>query len=291
MNAAYYLVKALETAPKDERDVYGRSAFSVVCRDLLHSIEHWVTSAHQVLDVNNWNLEQLAAYGRIRKPQIRLYAYVTIKDNLVVEWSPDLIRQESSGFSRFSDSRYGYQDPDNRLVMIHEFETLRRSNWEWNGRTSKQVPYEKHVAYLFKALEYHIHSIRRALDFFVEVNLTSDLELRYAEGDRHPTPDGKLLAVDIRDLEEKRRKEESQAKAQWLKTTFDEQLGCAPDAFLRRYRELKTYAAVARAYTRESKRLSPSQAKAIVERLMTNYPEIARKVPDPKKVRPFRRTE
>ncbi len=38
MNAAYYLVKALETAPRDERDLYGRSAFNVVCRDLLHSI-------------------------------------------------------------------------------------------------------------------------------------------------------------------------------------------------------------------------------------------------------------
>jgi hypothetical protein len=235
MNAAYYLVKALETAPEGERDACGSSAFNIACHDLLHSIEHWVTSAHQMLDVNNWNLEQLAAHGRIRKPHIRLYAYVTMKDNLVVEWSPDLTGQDLSEFSRFSDIRYGYQDPDNRLVMIHEFETLRRSNVDWSGRASK-VPYEKHVAYLFKALEYHIHSIRHALDFFVEVNLTSDLELRYAGDDRHSAPGGKLLAVDVRDLEEKRRTEEAQAKAQWLKTTFDEQLGCAPEAFLRRYR-------------------------------------------------------
>jgi hypothetical protein len=63
MNAAYYLLKALEAAPKGERDVYGRSAFNVVCWDLLHSIEHWVTSAHQLLDVNNWNLEPCGLIG------------------------------------------------------------------------------------------------------------------------------------------------------------------------------------------------------------------------------------
>jgi predicted transcriptional regulator len=170
--------------------------------------------------------------------------------------------------------------------MIHKFETLQRSNRVWDGRNFKQLPYyPQHVTYLFKALEAHINSIRQTLDFFVEVNLTKDLILRYEENDPYPVSDNaRLIAIDIRDLEQERRKEEAQAKVAWLKATFEERLSCAPEAFLSKYRELETYAALAREFTRTDNKLSPSDAKAIVQRLTLDYPEIVNRVPDPKKI-------
>jgi hypothetical protein len=272
MDAAYYLALALKSAPpRDVDDDYGSTAFAVVARDLLHSIEHWMVSARSMLDPNNWNLEKLLAHGRIGKPHICLYAYVTTKDNLVIEWRPD--GEDRGDFRYFSDSRYGYQDPENRLVMIHGFERLRDANAEWNGTEYRRTPYPKHITYLFEALEAHIHSIRQTLSYFVDIKLTSDLRLEY-EGATPYGSDGKLVTVDICDLEQERKEQEQEAKEIWLKSTFSEDLACPPDVFLQKFKDAGSYAALARDFAKNGKRLSPAQLRTIVKRLTTEYPEL-----------------
>ena len=136
MNAA--VLSRQSTRNGAERRAKRLRAFCIQyrCRNLLHSIEHWVTSAHTMLDVNNWNLAQLAAHGRIRN---RTFDFTIRDDEGQMWWSgvpTSFVRIEriipiQRKQVRLSGSRQSTRE-DSRV------RNPCRSNWEWNGRTSKR---------------------------------------------------------------------------------------------------------------------------------------------------------
>ncbi len=189
-------------------------------------------NVQRLLDINNWNLSKLVnGDGKYRKPTVYLKVDITSKDNLVLDWFPTLTSHIFSNgegdFIRWSGMRPIGGLPDNRIVMIREFNNL---NPRWREATS----YTESEQLLIEGVNQHLKEIYRFLDDFFEVNVENDLYLTYT-GEKWS--DGKLTGVAIRNVRQVKCEAEKLAHEQWPNDTFEKGLGISVEAFLEAFRD------------------------------------------------------
>lgn len=89
--AAHNYLKALAEFEKYKKTSYAFEQPIESCiRDLAKQLSNWPVNATALLDVNNWNFQNLLpndGRGPIKKPRIDLTAVVTSKDNLSIRWN------------------------------------------------------------------------------------------------------------------------------------------------------------------------------------------------------------
>ena len=273
MGVYYRIQQAIEARTRElgrgydpDRD---RSAFASVLSDLSHSIEGWPDTASGLLDSRNLEFGRLVdEHGHRRKPAIRLVTFITTKHNLVLDWYPHAPHFDGkTDFVRFSDERYGWQDPENRLVMIHQFSGLRHDYEHPDGISES-------FRHLIEGVSWHLTDIANALKRIFEVHEVLELVLEYGdEGERQVTG----FSIERSD-ELARRRKERRVQA-WILEAFDEALGVSVESFLKAY-EASSHrpTATARTLQKQSDKVSPAKVRYRIGQLLKKAPHLIEKL-------------
>jgi len=212
---------------------------------------------HGLINIDNWNLSRLITErGKYRKPKVRLAVDITSKDNLVLDWYPvtgDFYSDDAGDFLRWSDQWPigGGRLPDNRIVMIREFDNL---NPQWR----KSETYGESEQLLVEGVREHLRDVYRFLGTLFDITLETDLYLTYR---KEKWSDEKLTEVAVRNVKEVRREAERQAHEDWPRKIFDEGLGISVDAFLEIFRDAEYK------YTSAAELLKQKQVKVSRDRV------------------------
>lgn len=168
----------------------------MVFRDWKHSLssivdpENW-NIGKLICEPKGWQLDFLPDTTRIRKPEIEIRAFVTIKGNLSVVWRPKAPPLNRHGTFDVGDwacwpgeGTYGWSRPSNELMFIRDI------NWLDPGRVSQR--FESDICNWDVLDELFLGLIRSLYDWLCEtlssivrVEKVSDFEFELAD----PSPD------------------------------------------------------------------------------------------------------
>ncbi len=269
------VLHAIEEKRKQERAKQGTGLldgddpFSVVARDLLHSVEHWPLRAGALLDPTKWNLKRLLdASGKFRRPQAYLLLEFTFKNNLVLELYPKEPPYHNFGendFPFWSSSRYGSQDPENRIVMIHEMLHL---------RSYKAFYFPKPETLLIELVRSHIHEVLRTIAGTIDVKLGTDLYFEYLDDKSHPF-EKKLKSFEILPVEEIEDRNKRIQDAAWLKSSFARSMGISANDFLKLYVSSgKSLQTLSKALDKKGIKAGRQRLKTLLMRLKESFPKL-----------------
>ena len=274
---SHYLRRALAAKQKEvsRRPSYDleedRSVFSTVFRELAYSVESWMFNITSLIDINNWNFSKLVdERGKYRKPTIHLMVDITSKDNLVLDWFPTLSSHHYStgegDFIRWSSGwPAGGGLPDNRIVMIREFNNL---NPSWK----KEETYGEPEQLLVEGVQEHLKDVYRFLGHMFDVNVEMDLYLTYK---KEKWSDEKLTDVAIRNVREVKRDAERLAHEQWPRETFDKGLGISAEAFLETFRDAGyEYTPTYNLLKQKKIKIGRERVRDLIHALYNGYPDL-----------------
>lgn len=274
---SYYLQRALAAKQKEysRSPTYeldnDRSVFSTVYQELSYSVTNWMFNIDSLINIDNWNLSKLVnEHGKYRKPRVRLVVDITSKDNLVLDWYsvPDSHYLEDEGdFLRWSNQWPigGGQLPDNRIVMIREFNNL---NPPWRDSETYGEPEQL----LVEGVQEHLKDVYRFLGSIFDVSIETDLYLTYK---KEKWADEKLTEVAVRNVKEVKREAERQTHEEWPRKTFDEGLGISVDAFLEAFRDAEyKYNPAADLLKQKQVKISRDRVRKLIQQLYNDYPNL-----------------
>jgi hypothetical protein len=224
-----------------------------------------------LIDIDNWNFSKLVGErGKYRKPRVRLVVDITSKDNLVLDWYPvpnGHYSDDEGDFLRWSNQWPigGGTLPDNRIVMIREFNNL---NPPWR----KSETYGEPEQLLVEGVQEHLKDVYRFLGNIFEISIETDLYLTYKN---EKWSDEKLTEVTVRNVKEVKREAEKQAHNEWPRKTFDEGLGISVDAFLEAFRDAEyKYTPAADLLKQKQVKISRDRVRNLIQQLYNDYPDL-----------------
>ena len=200
---------------------------SEIIDELSHESRSWWFNVDELIDVRNWNLNNLTlekpdTYVRgniyyksyIRKPKAYFELSITTKNNLVLDWYPynptSTIRSlERTDWIHWDNQwpQSGHHLPFNRVLMIRDLGRINKGY--------KRKKYDKIDRFMIKWVKGIINDIYTFLDRFIEIEKITDLYLQYKDGHRRD----KLVSCEIRNVREAEKEFELQKKMQWIDDT------------------------------------------------------------------------
>ena len=128
--------------------------------DIIHSVTTWMHEVKSIINSDNW-------VDKSKKPTISLWMEITTKGNFKLEWfplrDPDKSYLFKKDFICFNDY-HGWSEPFNRIIFIHEIDSLMMSDKTRNS-----------MVYFSKAIDKHVNNIISFLKQFVNVEQRSKI--------------------------------------------------------------------------------------------------------------------
>lgn len=254
-----------------------RSFVSEIASHLAHYLERGPDHMHHLMDISDWNLENLRTgekWRPYRKPRIDVRVLLTSRDGLAIEWAPrgwgeKHGHQSGSDFLRFNVYReIGDGHPNNRLFYLKDFGALMRP-----GRATSAAEGE-----LIRATDGYVKALIDSLSVSFDVRIIENFEvLEGAPGGRHSW-ERQVIGAAIYNVEERAaeaRRAELDAWAKEHLLPFGLEMAVVCDAF---WATERSAAKAARALSKvASKSVTTAQARKWMDALERRLGRFERK--------------
>jgi len=171
----------------------GKGRIAGVSRQIITEAVEWPSRLDHLMGTDNWKLDRVGKHlqshqeGDYRKKpkftKIELRVHVNQAENLILEWRPALGPDGKYDYLRFSDDWYGSQRPENRILYIQDFGSVRNTDYLSEGQL-------KAFGKNLEAINQLIKTVVEFIQNYFEVYLLSEFHLKYSEAGTTNQPVG-----------------------------------------------------------------------------------------------------